>query len=77
MSVHPPGEEVRRLAEKLIGTTGSDLVDAIDDLSTDQSRQLDMLAFECTSCNWWFAVTERREVKDKWVCTLCQKELLQ
>lgn len=71
--VRPPGTKVRRLAERLIGTTGFELIDEISDLERWECRQLDMLAFACTSCGWWFAVTERREAHEEWFCTECVK----
>lgn len=72
--VTPPGDKIRRLAHKLIGTTGAELCDEISDLERWECRQLDMLCFACTKCSWWFAVTERREVADEWFCTECAKE---
>lgn len=72
--VTPPGLKIQRLAAKLIGTTGSELIDEISDLERWECRQLDMLCFACTQCGWWFAVTERREVRDEWFCTECARE---
>lgn len=72
--VTPPGDKIKRLAYKLIGTTGFELIDEISDLERWECRQLDMLAFACTQCGWWFAVTERKEVSDEWFCKECAKE---
>lgn len=62
------------IAHKLIGPVGSiKLTDAINDLTLDETRALDAIAFECVGCGWWFAVHERHEVKDVWLCAECAK----
>lgn len=73
--VSPPGDKIRRLAHKLIGTTGMECCDEVSELERWEGRQLDMLAFGCSRCDWWFAVTERREIRDLWYCTECAKEI--
>ena len=62
----------RKLANKLIGTTGTtDVLDAVNDLSRDELRVLDVLAFKCVRCEWWFAAHERVTVNDEWMCDAC------
>lgn len=77
MSEHipPAGPKVKKLANDLIGTAGmGDLVDRINDLSIVESKQLDMLAFECVGCAYWFAITERHDVGDEWFCGECSDD---
>lgn len=70
----PPGLKIQRLAHKLIGTCGIETIDELSDLERWECRQLDMLAFACTGCGWWFATTERRTVNDEWFCVQCANE---
>lgn len=71
----PPGDKIKRLANKLIGTAGIETIDELSDLERWECRQLDMLAFACSGCDYWFSVTERRELSDDlWYCTECAKE---
>lgn len=72
--VTPPGDKIRELAHKLIGTTGFELIAEISELERWEWRQLDMLAFACTQCARWFSVTERRECEDEWFCKECAKD---
>ncbi len=72
----PPGEKIQRLAHKLIGTPGNEQIDELSDLERWECRQLDMLAFACSGCDYWFAVAgERQEVNDLWYCKECAKEI--
>ncbi len=68
--------KVKRLADKIIGTcmVGSTLVDAVHNLSREELKVLDALAFECVGCNWWFAACEREEVNDEWFCCGCAED---
>lgn len=71
----PPGKKIQELAYKLIGTIGNEWVDELSELERWECRQLDMLAFACTGCGWWFASTERGpESDDGWFCRECEKE---
>lgn len=71
----PPGTKIQRLAHRLIGTPGNEQVDELSDLERWECRQLDMLAFACCGCDYWFAVTERVEMNDDlWYCTECARE---
>lgn len=72
--VHPPNAKVQALAAKLIGTTGEGLTDDLADLTTDECASLDVIAFECVGCNWWFAAHERVVVNDEWYCDGCAEE---
>lgn len=74
MTTHPPGDKIRALAHKLIGTCGIETIDELSDLERHECRQLDMLAFACSGCGWWFAITERHEAHDEWFCGECVKK---
>lgn len=72
----PPGDKVKRLAHRLVGTPGIECVDELSDLERWECRQLDMIAFACCGCDWWFSVTEgRNEINDLWYCNECAKEV--
>lgn len=69
--------KVASLARKLIGTTGdTEVLDEVNDLSREESRALDALAFKCVKCDWWFAAHERKTVNDEWMCDGCADEVL-
>jgi hypothetical protein len=71
----PPGDKIKRLAHRLIGTIGIECIDELSDLERWECRQLDVLAFACTGCGWWFAATERgAESEDGWFCKECERE---
>ncbi|WP_315740168.1 hypothetical protein [Bradyrhizobium sp. SZCCHNR1093] len=62
----------RSLADKLLATCQpAELWDNLDALSREQCHALDTIAFECATCNHWFAVIERREVEGRWECREC------
>lgn len=71
----PPNGKVQILAHKLIGTCGvGEVQDELNNLERWECRQLDMIAFACTACGWWFAVSERKTVEDEWFCAECARE---
>lgn len=72
----PPDSKVQALAHKLIGTCGIETIDELSDLERWQCRQLDMIAFACTKCDYWFAAHERVEVGvgKEWFCKDCARE---
>lgn len=63
----------RALADKLMTSCQpSEYWDELNDLSNSQCEALDMIAFECTCCNHWFPVSDRREDDSgQWVCKDC------
>jgi formylmethanofuran dehydrogenase subunit E len=64
--------KVKKLADKLIGTAGdTEIEDQVNELSPDELRVLDALAFRCVRCEWWFAAHERVVVNDEWMCDAC------
>lgn len=74
--VSPPGDKVKRLAHKLVGTAGIECVEELSELQRHECRQLDMIAFACSKCDYWFNVTDgRNEINDLWYCNECAKEI--
>lgn len=72
----PPTDKIQALAQKLIGTSGHALVDEISDLDRWELRQLDVIAFACTKCDYWHAARDRVEVGvgQEWFCKECARE---
>lgn len=71
----PPPEHVKELARRLIGTMGNgDLLDAINELTTQEAKQLDLLALMCEGCEWWFAHRDITDTGSKYYCRECMKE---
>ena len=71
----PPTYKIQKLAQCLCGTAGSECIDELSDLERWECRQLDMIAFACSGCDYWFRVTEgRNEIGDLWYCNECAKE---
>jgi hypothetical protein len=68
--------KVKRLADRIIGTcvVGSTLVDQVDNLSREEGKVLDVFAFKCVGCEWWFAAHERETVNDEWMCYGCAED---
>jgi hypothetical protein len=70
--IPPPPPHVCELARKLIGTVGeTDLIDEIEALTDLECKQLDIMAFECFKCGWWFARHERHDLPGGWACGEC------
>lgn len=72
----PPGDKIKLLAKRLAGTTGMECVDELSALERWEGRQLDVLVFACSACDWWFEVSEGRITgpDDLWYCKTCAKE---
>lgn len=72
----PPNAKIYALAHRLIGTSGHTEIDEISDLERWELRQLDVIAFACTKCDYWFAAAERVEVGvgKEWFCKECARE---
>lgn len=72
--IAPPTAKIIALAAKLEAGFGTDcdLADEIDELTTTEAQQLDMLVFECATCNHWFRQHENATPDAaKWVCKDC------
>lgn len=72
-------EQISELAASLQGSGQSldDVLDALwglseDDLDTEDTEALDLLVFECTTCNNWFEIGEMSDDSDHdWECEGC------
>ena len=61
--------KVKSIAERLIGTTGGEAEDEIYELTMEECKYLDMLAFRCQTCEWWFSESEKsNEDGSGWYC---------
>lgn len=72
---HPPkSERVKEIADRLRGTTGyNGHIDDIEDLTTEECKELDSMVFCCEGCNWWCDAEECNE-DDGWFCNECIKD---
>lgn len=71
MTLHPPSPKIMALAEKLIDNGDNGLTDELNDLTIEECRELDSVAFRCTCCDWWFHKRECVTVEGEWQCEAC------
>lgn len=76
MMTSAPNAKVLDLAHRLVGSIGDGgLQDELNELTTEECISLDIIAFCCTSCDWWFNGNERTEDADgQRVCLECKRE---
>lgn len=66
---------MRLLADRLIGTIGIGMQDDLNDLTAEECRQLDTLAFCCVGCEWWHTKIGFVDLPRGWFCQECAREI--
>ncbi len=67
--------ELREIARKLIGTTGGEIEDEVNELTLDECKLLDTMAFRCKGCEWWLDKNECVEINMNWYCVQCAPDV--
>lgn len=64
--------KARALADELMASSEPNKYwEQLDELTSAECKALDSIAFECTTCNHWFPVTEQYEREGQLVCRDC------